>query len=154
MKEKDVPGVIARPPFIYLGALLLGIILHFIFPIKFLSVRFLPLSGLIFIVIGIFILRSGFKALNRADTHRSPYKPTTAIVMEGSYRISRNPLYLGLTLIYLGLAILLNMLLVLLLLPIVLVVMHFGVIIREEKYLERKFGKEYLRYKSKVRRWL
>jgi protein-S-isoprenylcysteine O-methyltransferase Ste14 len=77
-----------------------------------------------------------------------------ALVVDGPFRFTRNPLYLSLTLLYSGTALLLNLLWVVLLLPIALVIMQFGVISREERYLEKKFGQEYLRYKTRVRRWI
>lgn len=98
---------------------------------------------------------SGAWALRRAGTTISVDRPTTAIVASGPYRYSRNPLYVALTLLYLGLgAAALNTLWALVLLPPLLVVIQRGVIEREERYLERKFGEEYRRYKRRVRRWL
>ncbi|MFI5210728.1 MAG: methyltransferase family protein, partial [Gemmatimonadales bacterium] len=69
-------------------------------------------------------------------------------------RFSRNPMYVGMTLLYLGIALWANSLWPLLLLPAVLVVMRRGVIAREEAYLERRFGDEYRSYRARVRRWL
>jgi protein-S-isoprenylcysteine O-methyltransferase Ste14 len=83
-----------------------------------------------------------------------PREPTTAVVTDGPYRFTRNPLYLSMTLIYVGITALANALAPVLLLPVVLQVMSRGVIEREEHYLERKFGAEYLSYKARVRRWL
>ena len=77
-----------------------------------------------------------------------------AIIQSGPFRISRNPVYLADTLCYVGVAILLNTAWPLLFLPVVLLVMHRGVILREERYLEQKFGDEYNSYKMRVRRWL
>ena len=92
--------------------------------------------------------------MRRAQTPVDPYSPSTAIVVEGPYRYTRNPLYLALTLFYLALASIVNSVWPLLLLPLVLLVIQRGVIAREERYLEQKFGEQYLRYKSRVRRWL
>jgi protein-S-isoprenylcysteine O-methyltransferase Ste14 len=92
--------------------------------------------------------------MKHAGTHIDPYKPTMALVVDGPFRFTRNPLYLSLTLLYSGTAFLLNLLWAILLLPIALVIMQFGVICREERYLEKKFGQEYLRYKARVRRWI
>ena len=78
----------------------------------------------------------------------------TALVINGPFQFTRNPLYLSLTLVYSGIALLVNAFWALLMLPFVLLVMRQGVIDREECYLERKFGEEYLRYKARVRRWL
>jgi protein-S-isoprenylcysteine O-methyltransferase Ste14 len=75
-------------------------------------------------------------------------------VTDGPFRYTRNPIYVALTLFYLGIGVVLNALWVLLLIVPLIVVMQLGVITREERYLERKFGDEYLRYKARVRRWL
>jgi protein-S-isoprenylcysteine O-methyltransferase Ste14 len=81
-------------------------------------------------------------------------KPTTSIVSTGPYRFTRNPIYLSMTLLAVGIAVLANTIWILVMLAPVLFVMQFLVIAREESYLTRKFGEEYLRYKSKVRRWI
>lgn len=92
--------------------------------------------------------------MRRAGTNVDPREPTTAIVTGGPYRFTRNPLYVSMTLMYTGISALANALWPMLLLPGVLAVMNKGVIEREERYLERKFGDEYLRYKAGVRRWV
>jgi len=94
------------------------------------------------------------RALSRAHTSVDPVKPTTALVTEGPYRYSRNPIYVALTLLYLGVAFLVNALWILLLVVPVLLVMRYGVIAREEAYLTRKFGDAYRQYTAQVRRWL
>jgi protein-S-isoprenylcysteine O-methyltransferase Ste14 len=76
------------------------------------------------------------------------------MVVEGPYRVTRNPIYLAFTLLYAGITVLVNALWAALLLPFVLAIMRRGVIDREERYLERRFGDDYLRYKARVRRWI
>lgn len=152
---QDIPGVIAPPPLIYAGTLAVGLLLHLAFPVRLLPrslARFLfggLLSGM-----AVFFGRSAFQEMRRARTNVSPFEPVTALVVEGPFRFTRNPIYLSLTLLYGGIAILANAFWALLLLPVVLMVMRRGVIEREEQYLERKFGQEYLHYKQRVRRWL
>jgi len=80
--------------------------------------------------------------------------PTTVIVSVGVYRLTRNPMYFSLAILYLGITCWVNSIWCLLLLFPVLIVVNEGVIKREEKYLEKKFGDEYLKYKSTVRRWI
>jgi protein-S-isoprenylcysteine O-methyltransferase Ste14 len=92
--------------------------------------------------------------MRRAHTNVDPTQPATALVVEGPFMLTRNPLYLSLTLLYTGITILVNTLWAMLLLPVILVVMRWGVIDREERYLERKFGERYLRYKASVHRWI
>ena len=89
-----------------------------------------------------------------ANTNVDPTQPTTTIVTSGPFRFTRNPIYTSLTLLYIGIALIVNSLLTILLLPIILVLMNVGVIAREERYLERKFGTQYLAYKQRVHRWL
>jgi protein-S-isoprenylcysteine O-methyltransferase Ste14 len=95
-----------------------------------------------------------FRVLSRAHTPVDPRRPTTALVTEGPFRYSRNPIYVALTLLYLGVAFLVNALWILLLAMPALVVLHYGVIAREEAYLARKFGTAYHQYTAQVRRWL
>ncbi len=150
----DNPGVIAPPPLIYAGALAIGLLANVRYPISFLPRGLSRVLGWPLIVGGLVIGSLGFREMKRAGTNVDPREPTTAIVTEGPYRFTRNPLYLCLTLVYAGISALANALWAILLLPLVLTVMRRGVIEREERYLERKFGDEYLNYKARVRRWI
>jgi protein-S-isoprenylcysteine O-methyltransferase Ste14 len=150
----DNPGVIAPPPLIYAGALLLGLLANRLSPILFLPRTLGRLLGWPLILSGLAIGLLGLREMKRAGTNVDPYKPATAIVTEGPYRFTRNPLYVGMTLIYGGVTARANALPAALLLPLVLHLMRRGVIEREERYLERKFGDEYLSYKARVRRWV
>ncbi|WGV28157.1 methyltransferase family protein [Halotia branconii] len=156
MKEQilDNPGIIAFPPALYTGTLLIGLLLDFVFPIDFLprSVG-LVLGMLAIICAGLFAI-SAFRAMNSARTAINPSQPTTAIVSDGVFSLSRNPIYLSLTLLYMGITLLFSALWALLLLLPLLVIVQIGVVKREEIYLERKFGDEYLCYKARVRRWV
>ena len=89
-----------------------------------------------------------------ARTTLSPHKPTAALVTSGIFRITRNPPYLGLVALYLAIAVFANSLWALALIIPVVAVVNFAVIPREERYLERKFGREYTDYRQRVRRWL
>jgi protein-S-isoprenylcysteine O-methyltransferase Ste14 len=150
----DNAGVIAFPPALYAITLLLGLVLSSIVPISFLPHPVsLPLAVLALIGAG-WISTSAFRTMNRAQTAIDPAKPTTAIVSDGVFRLSRNPLYLSLTLLYIGISLLFSAVWALLLLLPLLIIVQIGVIQREESYLERKFGDKYLRYKAQVRRWI
>lgn len=96
----------------------------------------------------------GRKTMHGAGTNISPLKPSINLVNTGPFRFSRNPLYVAMMLLYLGLTLLFNSWWGVALLIPVLVVLHIGVVRREERYLERKFGEEYLAYRSQVRRYL
>ncbi len=150
----DQASVIALPPLIYGTSLLLGIVIQLMFPISFLPGRVGVLLGVLLILFSIFIVGSAIRALGRAKTTFDVHQPTVAIVTDGAFRYSRNPMYLSLTLLYLGLTSLVNSLWMLLLVMPLMVVMQRGVVKREEQYLEGKFGDEYLRYKMRVRRWI
>jgi protein-S-isoprenylcysteine O-methyltransferase Ste14 len=110
--------------------------------------------GLVPIVAGIAIIVAGRRTMLAAETNINPYKPALAIVSSGPFRFTRNPLYLAMTLIYLGLTLAANTWWGLVLLLPVLLLIHFGVVAREEQYLERKFGDSYREYRLRVRRYL
>lgn len=100
-----------------------------------------------------------YRTMKRADTPVIgepfvPGKPTSTLITDGPFRYSRNPGYLAGAMVYAGIASLANVLWVFLLLPVVLLMMQRTAISREERYLERKFGEEYLRYKARVPRWI
>ncbi len=153
-ENRDNPGVIAPPPLIYAGALVAGLLANRAYPIPFLPRGISRALGWPSVVAGLAIGLFGFREMKRAQTNVDPRKPTTAIVAAGPYRYTRNPLYVGMTLMYAGVSARANALPAALLLPAALAVMRRGVIEREERYLERKFGDEYLRYKERVRRWI
>jgi protein-S-isoprenylcysteine O-methyltransferase Ste14 len=90
----------------------------------------------------------------RADSPIDPTKPVSKLVIDGPFRYTRNPAYLSMTTIYAGVAALRNALWAILFLPLVLYVIQRGQVKREEQYVERAFGEEYLNYKTSVRRWV
>ncbi len=152
--DQDAPGVIAKPPFIYLGFLALGLGLDWLWPYPLLPelLRY-PLGGAL-IGLGIALALASIRRFKAVGTHFDTHKPATAILTDGPYRVSRNPIYIGLTAAYAGIGVAVDAPWVWVLLLPTLVVMHYGVIAREERYLERKFGREYLDYKARVRRWI
>jgi protein-S-isoprenylcysteine O-methyltransferase Ste14 len=152
--EQDKAGVVAPPPLIYLGALVFGLLLGRRFPIDFLPRRIARGFGWPLLGGGVLLLGWFERAMRQADTPASPYKPVSHIATEGPFRYTRNPGYLSMAMIYAGIATIANALWSILLLPVALLVIQRGVIEREERYLERKFGEEYLRYKEQVRRWI
>jgi protein-S-isoprenylcysteine O-methyltransferase Ste14 len=146
----DNPGVIAPPPLIYAGGLIAGLLAN-----RRYHIPFLPRTlGWPLVVGGLAVGLLGFREMRRAETNLDPYKPATAVVTGGPFRFTRNPLYLSMTMLYLGISALANGLAPVLLLPVVLRLMRRGVIEREERYLERKFGDEYLEYKVSAPRWI
>lgn len=153
-QRSDTPGVIALPPLLYGVTLGAGLLLHWIWPRPILSPNLNYWIGGVALVLGLALAVWGRRAMDRVGTNVNPNFPTTAIVTSGAFSLSRNPLYLSLNLVYTALALLVNALWVLVLLVPLMFVMHVGVIRREERYLEAKFGDAYRAYRSKVRRYL
>ena len=152
--ERDAPKVITIPPLVYVPFLAMGIVLDFLFPLPLLPNRVQYLVGFAVMAVSGLIIPFVLLEFRKARTDFNPRKPTTAIITTGPFRFSRNPSYLVLTLLCVGIGIAADSIWILGLLIPAIVVMHYGVIAREERYLENKFGEEYLRYKRSVRRWL
>jgi protein-S-isoprenylcysteine O-methyltransferase Ste14 len=152
--ERDISGVIAPPPLIFLAGLAVGFGLEALLPGSSVPDELAWLLGGALLLAGLALLFSFERAFQRKKTAANPWRPTTAIATDGPYRLTRNPAYVGMALVYLGIALLSQALWVLLPLPLVLAIIDRGVIAREERYLERKFGQEYLDYKGRVRRWV
>src|SRR5207247_4526818 len=110
------------------------------------------LLGWVFAGAGVGLAASAIVLFRRAGTSPVPIQPTTALVVRGPYRFTRNPMYVGLAALYAGVTLLINSLWPLPLLPVVLGVIRWAVIAREEAYLERKFGDAYRAYTTRVRR--
>ncbi len=152
--DRPGPGISVPPPVIYLVALLVGLGLDHLWPTAPFSARWGYVAGAVLIILPILIMPPVLIRFRRAGTPFDVRKTASALITDGPYRFSRNPSYVSLTLLYVGLGVVLNTVWVLLLVIPVLLIMHFGVVLREERHLEARFGEEYVRYKSAVRRWL
>lgn len=152
--KRDNAGVIAPPPLIFLSGLLIGGAISWFYPQPLLPELAGYLIGGSLVIFGLGIIFNVRSKMAKAGTNIEPWEPTTAILSDGIYGISRNPVYFAMVFIYVGVSFIFNLFWLLPPLILVLIVMHFGVVLREEKYLERKFGGEYLRYKKRVRRWI
>jgi protein-S-isoprenylcysteine O-methyltransferase Ste14 len=152
----DVPGVIALPPLIFLAFLLAAALLELVTPLQLLGAHPLAryLTGAVLATCGAIMIGMGTRRFVAAGTNIPPTLPTTALVVDGIYGRTRNPLYLGMTLVYLGLAVAAGSLWAILLMVPLLWIINVGVIAREERYLEQKFGDAYRAYKVRVRRWV
>jgi len=155
-RRRDTPGVIAAPPVLFGAALVIGLSLHAIAPLRLAPPArgILRVAGISLIVIGALLSAAVVHAFRSAGTNVSPYREATRFVSSGPYRYTRNPDYIGQTLLYGGIAVLANSWWPLLLLPLALLVIQRGVVRREEQYLEAKFGREYRDYTARVPRWL
>jgi protein-S-isoprenylcysteine O-methyltransferase Ste14 len=152
--DQDNPGIRVPPPPVYLLALLLGLFLDRRAHVPFLPRGVARVLGWPLVGGGIALAAWFVRTMRGADTTIRIDKPVSSLVQDGPFRYSRNPGYVALTMIYAGIAVLRNALWAILLLPLVLIVIQREVIEREERYLERIFGEEYLNYKSRVRRWV
>ena len=150
----DRARIVAPPPVIYLGVLGLGLLLEGLRPTRLVSWPLAVAVGSAILICGVIGLAAAIRTIWRAQTPVDPYKATTAIVTDGLFRFSRNPIYVSDTLVYVGLSLALNAWWALALTPVLVLIMQVSVVAREEEYLERKFGDDYLRYKWQVRRWL
>lgn len=151
----DTPNAVIRPPIALAIAVAAGLALNWLYP--------LPLdpagapnawAGTAIIALGFALVVWAIVTISRAGSNVETVKPTTAIVASGPYRFTRNPIYLGMFLGLTGLAVALNTLWLLAALVVFYGVIRYGVVAREETYLERKFAGGYLDYKARVRRWL
>ena len=154
MAEHDNSGIKFPPPLIYVLGLLAGWWLERAHPLPSLPKNISLGAGIVLIVAGLAVARAGARAVWKANSSIIPIRPTTAIVSDGPYALTRNPMYLGMVFIYIGVAFLMHSAWALILLPLVIVAMNWLVIAKEEKYLAGKFGESYLAYKNRVRRWI
>lgn len=153
---RDTPGVIAPPPLLYLGMLGVALAVERL-------VRRVPTgwprgarwgAALVLLIAAVALLAGALHRFRAARTPPEPWKPSKAMVATGVYRFTRNPMYLGMTLTYVALALALDSgVALVLLLPLVALV-RWGVVAREERYLEAKFGDDYRHYRATVRRWI
>jgi protein-S-isoprenylcysteine O-methyltransferase Ste14 len=147
-------GVIARPPVLFTTAFVIGMLLEWLMPTSFVPGMTGPALGIVFVLGGSGLMAVAMRYFRLAGTRIETYLPSTELVTAGPYQLSRNPIYVAMTLIYVGLALAADALWPLAVLPLLLVVLHFGVVRREEAYLEHKFGDAYHAYRARVRRWI
>lgn len=145
---------IVRPPFVYLSAIALGLLLHLAWPLRLVPAAVGVPLGTIAVLVAVALFLYAVRTLRSAGTPVPGNRPTTTIVRTGPFRFSRNPIYLSFSLLLLGVAFWVNSWWLLVTLALAVALMSFVVIPREERYLERRFPSEYLPYKASVRRWL
>ena len=150
----DHPDVIAWPPLIFLGCAVVGSLLQFIFPIRVMRYSVALSSGVVLAVVSASLAVWAGRVMKAAGANIRPDRPALTIVRSGPYRFTRNPMYLSLCLLQLALGFVLDSWIPLLLTIPLMLILHFGVILREESYLETKFGEQYLAFKREVHRWI
>jgi protein-S-isoprenylcysteine O-methyltransferase Ste14 len=152
---QDVANLgLVRPPLVYLISLVSGVLIHLGVPLPFLPGTLAVPPGVPLVALAMALFFYSVVKFRAAGTPVPARKPTVAIVRTGPYRFSRNPIYLAFSLLQLGIALWVNSVWLVATLVAAVALMHYVVIRREEQYLERRFGAEYLDYKASVRRWL
>ncbi|GMR10983.1 MAG: isoprenylcysteine carboxylmethyltransferase family protein [Anaerolineae bacterium] len=143
------------PPLVFFGALVIGVVLNLLWPLAiFAEAKIGDVLGLLAALgSGAFAIWA-FRTMLRAGEQPDPREPTQAIVTDGPFARTRNPLYLSFAIFDLGVALLLNNLWIILALVPLMVYIDIRIVRREERYLEQQIGDEYLEYKRSVRRWL
>jgi protein-S-isoprenylcysteine O-methyltransferase Ste14 len=156
-KADDIPGVIAPPPLIALATILLGLAADWLFPVFVLKIL---LTFYVRVTIGVAVVACGAalalaaeRKFKQAGTNVMPWKPSLALATAGVYATLRNPMYVALAMLVGGIAVALASDWMLVLVIPMFAVLHYGVVVREERYLERKFGDDYRRYKDSVPRY-
>lgn len=158
--DSGTAGVIARPPLLFLAALLIGSVSDHLLPLPFpvlrtgLEYRIGATIGGSLIVIGVAVFAASIRNFSNAATPVQGTKPTRVLVTTGIHGWSRNPIYLGMFLVCLGIGMAVRSSWILILVLPLAITMRYGVVAREEAYLERRFGDAYRDYKARVRRWV
>ncbi len=154
--DAGTAGVIMRPPFLFVGALLLGFALDHVLPLHFPLPRIDMIHRIVagcLILTGIAVFAASVRNFTRAMTPVPGNKPTRVLVTNGIHGWSRNPIYVGMFLVYCGSGTAVRSPSILILMLPLAITIRYGVVAREEAYLERRFGDAYRGYKNRVRRW-
>ena len=142
-RSRDASVGNVPPPLIYAGVFLTGYLLHRSMPIHFFPDRLSLTLGSLLILLSIPLVALSFRELICHRTAMNIDKPVATLVVTGSYRFTRNPMYLSVTLLYCGLGVSLYLAWVILLLQLPLVIEHYKAIVREQVSLERQFRQDY-----------
>ena len=152
--SQDTPGVIAFPPLIWLVNAVTSVLVHLFIRLPIMSYRICLVCGIVFIILAPALALSALRTMKAAGTNVHPSEPALTIVRDGPFRFTRNPMYLALCLLQVALGFFLNDWITLLFVLPLAMILHYGVVLREERYLTAKFGEPYLQYKRDVRRWI
>jgi protein-S-isoprenylcysteine O-methyltransferase Ste14 len=154
IQTKEHPTLVLNPFLIYIGVAVLAALMQLLVPLPFIPPQAARITGLVIMIANFMLGLPALRKMSAAKTSPNPNKSTTALILTGPYRFTRNPMYIGLTLMYAGLVTFLQLPWGLLFTPIVIWLITAWVIRPEEQYLECKFGDEYLKYKERVHRWI
>ncbi|MBT3170013.1 MAG: isoprenylcysteine carboxylmethyltransferase family protein [Rhodospirillaceae bacterium] len=152
--KSDSSGAIAPPPLIALALVALGVALGVLWPVELIPAPWQYIAGGVIIAASLLLVASAFRLFRRARTPVPTYRTPTALVTDGVYTLTRNPIYLSMMLLMIGLAVTLDNIWLLALAAIFQQIIRWGVIAREERYLGAKFGQDYRAFKQRTRRWI
>src|SRR5438132_4365506 len=151
----DNPGIIAFPPLIWLVSVVTSALVHFfVIRVPIISYGACIVCGIVLVILAPTLALSAVVTMKKAGTNVNPAKPALTIVRGGPYRFTRNPMYMALCLLQVALGFFMNDWITLLFVIPLALIMHYGVVLREERYLTATFGEPYLELKRAVRRWL
>ena len=155
-KQEDKKGAAVKfpPPAIFVILIFIGAGLNYIWPIGMGVPESFEMAGIAIMSFGVavaILINGSFKRLGTAI---EPWKPTTKIITTGFFRWSRNPIYTGFCLFNIGIGISSNSFWIFISFIPAAILVYYIVIAKEEAYLEKKFGEDYIAYKNKVRRWI
>ena len=154
--KKDSPGVYIPPPLIYVMVFLAAIFIQKKISIddSIFHLQITKIAGILFLIVSLFFLVTSLRQFFISKNTLIPIKPASSLQTNGIYSITRNLMYVSLALVYLGISCFVGNWWNIILFPLLLLIVQEYIIKREEKYLVRRFGQEYVVYKTKVRRWL
>src|SRR5262249_2761227 len=144
------------PPLVFLGGILLGVACEYVVvpaPVP-VARAFSAIGGVLLLIAGLGFIASARTLFTRTGQSPIPWKPSPSLILQGPYRFTRNPMYLGATLTQLGVGLAFNNLWITLFAIPALLAVHFIAVLPEERYLTQKFGESYTRYLARVRRYL
>ena len=150
----DNPGVIAFPPLIWLVNAVISVVVHLLIRVPIMRYWICLVCWIVFIILAPTLALSALRTMKAAGTNVHPSEPALVIVRDGPFRFTRNPMYLALCFLQVALGFFLNDWITLLFVVPLALILHYGVVVREERYLATKFGEPYLQYKREVRRWI
>lgn len=153
-ESRDIANLPLPPPMLMFIFLVTALLFGWFLPLPIPRPLWIKIAGGLITLCGLWLAPNAVRAQSQARTSVDPYTPTTALVTSGPYQFSRNPIYLGMVLFVIGVPLILGYYWGAILSPVTIDAYNRLIISREETYLEKKFGQNYLDYKSKVRRWL
>ncbi len=150
------PGVYVPPPLFYVITFIAAVLIQGKVPLSDLQfqLRITKIGGITLLIIALFFLFRSLRQFFLSKNTIILIKPASSLQTTGVYKISRNPMYVGLAIVYLGITCLIGNWWNIILFPLLLLIVQEYIIKREEKYLELEFGQDYEEYTRKVRRWL